>query len=605
MYNIIKYASLAIVTMILLITFYARKHTSESKLYSKDKKVIKFYYTCIQLLDKYWLVALLGIFIVFLFTRFYAIDIVPAGVHLDEIGYWYDAKCLTKYGTDRLGHRYPCLPVAYGDGHSPLYTYMCVLVLKFFPFSVKLMRQVMAVSAIPYFFAAFGIVYQLYESRRWALLGPIFVTVTPFFLMSSRWGLNAYQMLTVCTVAIYFMIRGIKYGKTRDFFFSGIFIGFSLVTYIMSFIMMPVFFILLFLYLLYVGKFKWKDAIATFIPCLFIGMSTFLEQLVNLDIIKPFYFLGSDYFKLESYRISELKPINLIKNIGNIITLIFGDNVYTFNSVREFGTVYWASIPLLIAGLVIGFITLAQSLRNRKINLLAPVVIYAVSVYFGFLFDNGCNAYKGNAIYISFVLFIIAGIRYLSGYSLEECTFVSADSDKINESTPVGKVSSVIVFNKTLVISSLAIIALNFLLFTNFYFRHMNEVYGCHPVFISTVAGDMLNYVENKYNVDGDKPVYMELNYENRDYAEWAIALLNNIEPNIFNEYLQKRSDADDKEKYKIALKNYIFAFPENFDETENAIYILGYEWDHISSYLISIGFNCDETIPGYKILYR
>lgn len=605
MYFIIKYISIAIVTVLLFLTIYSRKNKSEFQLYSKDNKIVKYYYTCIQLLDKYWLVALLGIFIVFLFTRFYAIDIVPAGVHLDEIGYWYDAKCLARYGTDRLGHRYPCLPVAYGDGHSPLYTYMCVLVLKFFPFSIKLMRQVMAVSTIPYFFAAFGIVYQLYESRRWALLGPILVTITPFFLMSSRWGLNAYQMLTVCTVAIYFMIRGIKYGKTRDFFFSGIFIGFSLVTYIMSFIMMPVFFILLFLYLLYVGKFKWRDAIATFIPCLFIGMSTFLEQLVNLDIIKPFYFLGSDYFKLESYRISELRPINLINNIGNIITLIFGDNIYTFNSVREFGTVYWASIPLLIAGLVIGFITLAQSLRNRKINLFAPVVIYAVSVYFGFLFDNGCNAYKGNAIYISFVLFIIAGIRYLSGYSLEECTFVSADSDKTNESTPVGKVSSVIVFNKTLVVSSLAIVALNFLLFTNFYFRHMNKVYGCHPVFISTVAGDMLNYVENKYNVDGDKPVYMELNYENRDYAEWAIALLNNIEPNIFNEYLQKRSDADDKEKYKIALKNYIFALPENFDENENAIYILGYEWDHISSYLISIGFNCDEAIPGYKILYR
>lgn len=605
MYFIIKFLSIAIVTILLFLTIYSRKHSSGFQLYNKDNRIIKFYYTCIQLLDKYWLIALLGIFILFLFTRFYAIDVVPAGVHIDEIGYWYDAKCLTKYGTDRLGHRYPCLPVAYGDGHSPLYTYMCVLVLKFFPFSIKLMRQVMAVSAIPYFFAAFGIVYQLYESRRWALLGPIFVTITPFFLMSSRWGLNAYQMLTVCTVAIYFMIRGIKYGKTRDFFFSGIFIGFSLVTYIMSFIMMPVFFILLFLYLLYVGKFKWKDAIATFIPCLFIGMSTFLEQLVNLDIIKPFYFLGSDYFKLESYRISELKPINLIKNIGNIITLIFGDNVYTFNSVREFGTVYWASIPLLIAGLVIGFITLAQSLRNRKINLFAPVVIYAVSVYFGFLFDNGCNAYKGNAIYISFVLFIIAGIRYLSGYSLEACTFVSADSDKINESTPVGKVSSGIIFNKTLVISSLAIMALNFLLFTNFYFRHMNKVYGFHPVFISTVAGDMLNYVENKYNVDGNKPVYMELNYENRDYAEWAIALLNNIEPNVFNEYLKKRSGADDKEKYKIALKNYIFTFPENFDETENAIYILGYEWDHISSYLISIGFNCDEAIPGYKILYR
>lgn len=605
MYNIIKYASLAIVTVILLISFYARKQTSNSKLYSKNNKVIKFYYTCIQLLDKYWLIALIGIFIIFLFTRFYVIDIVPAGVHLDEIGYWYDAKCLTRYGTDRLGHRYPCLPVAYGDGHSPLYTYMCVLVLKFLPFSVKLMRQVMAVSAIPYFFAAFGIVYQLYGSRRWALLGPIFVTITPFFVMSSRWGLNAYQMLTVCTVAIYFLIRGIKYGKTHDFFFSGIFIGFSLVTYIMSFIMMPVFFVVLFLYLLYVGKFRWRDSIAMFIPCFLIGLSTFLEQLVNLDILKPFYFLGSDYFKLESYRISELQLSNVIKNISNIVTLIFGDNVYTFNSVREFGTVYWASIPLLIVGLVIGFVTLSRSLKYRKINLFVPVVIYAICVYFGFLFDSGCNAYKGNAIYISFVLFMIVGIRYLSGYSIEECTFVDATSNEINELPSDNEISSGFVLKKALVVSSLAIIAINFALFTYFYFRHMNEVYGTHPVFISTVAGDMLNYEEKMYNPNGDKKVYMELNYENRDYAEWVIALLTDIEPDVFNSYLKERSAADEKNKNKIALEHYIFAFPEEFDESEDAVYILGYEWDHISGYLTSIGFNCDETIPGYKILYR
>ena len=133
----------------------------------------------------------------------------------------------------------------------------------------------------------------------------------------------------------------------------------------------------------------------------------------------------------------------------------------------------------------------------------------------------------------------------------------------------------------------------------------MNEVYGTHPVFISTVAGDMLNYEEKMYNPNGDKKVYMELNYENRDYAEWVIALLTDIEPDVFNSYLKERSAADEKNKNKIALHHYIFAFPEEFDESEDAIYILGYEWDHISGYLTSIGFNCDETIPGYKILYR
>lgn len=604
MYNIIKYASLAIVTIILLITFYARKHTSESKLYSKDKKVIKFYYTCIQLLDKYWLIALIGIFIIFLFTRFYVIDIVPAGVHLDEIGYWYDAKCLARYGTDRLGYRYPWFPTSYGDGYSPLYTYMCVIALKFFPFSIKLMRQVMALSSIPCFFSAFGIVYQLYENRRWALLGPILVTVTPFFLMTSRWGLNAYQMLTICTVALYFMIKAIKYGKTRDFVFSGIFIGISLVSYTLAFIMMPVFFILLFLYLLFVKEFKIKNAIATFIPCFLIGLPTFLEQLVNLDVLKPFYFLGSDYFKLESYRIDEIKFSNIFRSISNIILLIFGDNEYTYNSLKEFGTLYWASIPLLIVGAIVGFITLYSSFKKRKMNLFVPIIIYSSSVFLGFLLEGSPNAYKGNAIYISFVLFMIVGIRYLSGYSIEECTFVDA-TNEAKELSSDDEISSGVVLKKALVVSSLAIIALNFLLFTNFYFRHMNEVYGTHPVFVSTVAGDMLNYEEKIYNPNGDKKVYMELNYENRDYAEWVIALLTDIEPDVFNSYLNERSAANEENKYKIALEHYIFAFPEEFDESEDAVYILGYEWNHISGYLTSIGFNCDETIPGYKILFR
>ena len=74
MYIMLKYASLVFVAILFLLELYVRK-------YGKDRvyngKLIKLYDTCIALIDKYWLVILIVLFAVFMFTRFYALDIVP------------------------------------------------------------------------------------------------------------------------------------------------------------------------------------------------------------------------------------------------------------------------------------------------------------------------------------------------------------------------------------------------------------------------------------------------------------------------------------------------------------------------------------------------
>ncbi len=576
MYLIFKYITFALTALMCL---YALTGKNETHRTGSDVSVID---KGAGLLDRLWLPALLVIFAVFCFTRFYGLDKVPAGVHLDEIGYWYDAHNLAVYGTDRMGSRYPVLPASYGDGHNPMYCYMCMVMLKFFPFSVKLMRAVMGISAIPMFFASFGIIYQIYESRRWALLGPVFVTVMPYIFAANRWGLNANQMLYVCSVMLYFLIKAIKYDRLRDYILSGVFFGLSLLTYHLSYIMMPLFFVLIFVYLIIVGKFKWKNAFGAFIPFALIGMPTFIEQLINLGLVEPFYFLGSDYPRLTSYRVGEIAPINLIKNIGNIRALIFGDPVYNYNSVREFGTVYWAMIPLLFAGFITALIALAKSLKKKEPDLLSPFILYALSVYLGFISVIGCNVYKGNAIYISFIVFIVAGLKFMADRKKEVC-----------------------------ILASLALIALSFLLYSEFYFRSITPAYGLQALFKSTEPGDMLKYEEAVYNPTGDKTVYMELNYEDRDYCEWLLALYLEIPYEEFNKYdfaakemFEKGASAE--EVYRsVPLYNLRLAFPEEFDENEDAVYILGNNWDHISGYLTSIGFECDTTFPGYKILHR
>ena len=44
---------------------------------------------------------------------------------------------------------------------------------------------------------------------------------------------------------------------------------------------------------------------------------------------------------------------------------------------------------------------------------------------------------------------------------------------------------------------------------------------------------------------------------------------------------------------------------PEEIDVSENAVYIIGDQWPHITSYLISQGFIADQTLPGSSILFK
>lgn len=582
MYLIFKYVSFTVVSLICLYVFAVQISCKSETAKGCKSKICS---DIVKLIDKYWMPILLLLFGIFCFTRFYVLDIVPAGIHLDEIGYWYDAHNLAEYGTDRMGSRYPVLPASYGDGHNPLYCYMCMIMLKFFPFSVGLMRSVMGISAIPCFFASFGIIYQMYESRRWALLGPVLVTVTPYFFAANRWGLNANQMLYVCTVMLYFFICALKYNKVKDYILTGVFLGISLLTYHLSYIMMPLFFVMAFGYLIAVKQFSWKNMLAAFIPFAIIGMPTFVEQLVNLGLVEPFYFMGSDYQRLLSYRVGEIAPVNLIKNIGNISSLVFGDKQYNYNSVREFGTVYWATIPLIIVGAIVGIRALIRSIKEKKIDPLAIFILYGLSIYIGFISVIGCNVYKGNAIYICFIVLTVEGMRYLTKYRQKG--------------------------SHLLIAAVLSLIALSFLLYSEFYFRRLNNTYGLQALFKSTEPGDMLKYEEATYNPDGRKNVYLELNYEDRDYAEWMLALYLELDPESFNKYDFARREMETKGasldviNKTLWLSNIQFAFPENYNENEDAIYILGYNWDHIAAYLIDTGYKCDTTFPGYKILYR
>ncbi|MCR5107686.1 MAG: hypothetical protein K6B28_05935, partial [Lachnospiraceae bacterium] len=377
----------------------------------------------------------------------------------------------------------------------------------------------------------------------------------------------------ILTVAMYFLIRAINRDTVSSYVLAGVFMGLTLYTYVLSYIILPLFLLLTFICLLLTGKADIKKALFCAIPFVILAVPLLLEQLVNIGLIPEFSLFFSDFKRLNSYRSNEFSLANIPGNIGLIYHCLIRDGIYSYNCFNEFGPVYLCLIPLLIAGVISGGKKAVNALKSHEYDHFIPVFILGFIIYFvRMMIATPDNIYKMNSIYLVFLIFIAEGTLWL---------FKCFNFGK---------------WGKVICITTVLITGAAFLLFSEFYFRRQTAVYGLHPVFISTLPGDIVKYAKEVYDPEDNKSIYMELEYRNRDYSDIAIALINQIDPKVYMEHLNNETNE---------LEDIHFYFPEEFNENEDAIYILGSNWGHIASYLRSIGFSCDENWPGYTILYR
>ncbi len=578
-YTPFNYITLIIVSAICISAVFFTMRTSRDKKYSPGTNSTAFgslVTKAVSLADSYYILLLMLLFAVFLFSRLFMLNALPAGLHLDEIGVTYDAYSLLNFGTDRLGRAYPVYPTNYGDGNSAMYTWLEMAVLRFLPLSVISIRLPAVLCSIPCFFSSFGILLEIYKNRVAALLGPLFVTVTPYYFMSERFGLDCNLMLSIVTVALYFLTKAVNSEKNAYYILSGLFFGITLYTYILSYLMLPLFILLLFIYLMLIKKFSIKNFFALCLPFGILGLPLFLEQLVNMDILPEFSLFCSDFMKLDFYRSSELSFSGFFSNLPNILYLLFGGDPLAFNSFKEFGPILWCSVPLILLGGADGIRKAAASFGSKTPDLSFIFVLYVFSVYFVSLLLPSFNTYNSNGIYAGFAVLFAGGIMF------------------------VAKAPSPLLLRQISVSVILFLTGMAFLLYGEFYFRRQISVYGQLPVFISTEPGDMLKYVEETYVREGNTKIYTEINYHERDYSDLCIAHFTETDPSVWREYEKNRESSD-----PAFMGNIAFSFPAEFDENEDAVYVLGTDWNHIVSYLTSIGYKTDTSFEGYTIVYK
>lgn len=534
------------------------------------QKINSFLNRIKDLIEKYNYVFLFLIFIVFMLSRILFLDKRPCGVHVDEIAGALDAKYISEYGMDRHLDRMPVYFKNYGGGMSAMYVYLLALLFKIMPYSVFTIRLPAVICGILCFIYSYKLVNMIFCNNTIALLGPFFVTILPYYMSSERWGLDCNLFLSILTISIYYFIKANISRKYFSYLSAGIWLGITLYTYAISYVVLLLFLGIYFIYELIKKRLEIKKWAVMGIPLFLLALPLMLFQLVNMGIISEFSFLFSDYHKLVFYRASEMSINNFINNIPFLSVILLGGDGLRYNSFDNiaYGTVYIIMVPIIIFGIIYYILKICkkstiQDEQNSSENIgMMCIFILLVSSVMVVLLLSAPSINKTNQIYLPLMIFVIYGIVNIQKRW------------------------------KYSIICFVIICSVFFLLYSKFYFIDQKTEYGYLELFHPTISLDIIRYSEKMYDENHDKTIYFEEQYEDLGKEEMILHAIGSIPPTDFDE------ERIDYGKYKLH-------FPENFDENENAIYILGKNWSHITGYLQSIGYNVDNCFENYSIVYR
>ena len=370
-----------------------------------------------KLIENHFRTIVVFLFLLTVFTSLFKLGEVPYGLNVDEAGMAYDAISIVKYGTNRYLNAYPVYFKNYGGGQSAMYTYLTAILIKIFGYGTTIIR----LPAVFLRLITFVSLYFIFKSEfeidcRKKILLPLFLfSISPYFIMQSRWGLDCNLLVGFLSVAVCILIFAIRSETFKLFFLSGVLFGLTLYTYALSYIIIPVFLLLICYYLVNIKKINLYQILSFLLPLFLLAIPLILFIFVNKGVIPEIHGLIT-IPKLDFYRGDEISFKNIISNFYIIATIFSFDNpsIYGrqlfFNAIPYFGTMYYFSIPFFGIGIMLSFKKAVQSIINKKFDVNTVFIIWLFSVIFCEFIIFAPNINKANAIFVPLLYFITIGI---------------------------------------------------------------------------------------------------------------------------------------------------------------------------------------------------
>ena len=227
-----------------------------------------------------------------------------------------------------------------------------------------------------------------------------------------------------------------------------------------------------------------------------------------------------------------------------------------YNATKEFGTIYYFTIPFTLIGIITSFKKSIKAIKNKEFNTNIIFIILFISVIIVQLIIIYPNINKSNALFISIIYFSMEGII-----------------ETINQ-------------KKYIIIPITLILFINFTLFSNYYFNKYNKD-NMDQYLFATCYLDALKFSKS-LNKDY---IYLERRLTAEQYI--YILLENQISPYEYN-----------TEEIKTEKTTYITSVPGNVEINNDSVFILRRYAKVIQEKVEKLNFNkkqfCD-IIVYYK----
>lgn len=300
---------------------------------------------------------LVTVIVIGILLRVYSFPSPPPGLNQDEASAGYEAYSLLLTGKDRWSNPWPVYFTAQGSGQNVLYSYLLIPLINIFGLTILTVRSINLIFGILTLPLLYITVRKIFD-KRVALIATLLMSILPWHIMLSRWGLESnllpfFLLLGTYTVAK-FLIDNHQNNLGIIAFVPW---AFGLYSYATSYFVIPPLLLLVIIRyrkLFWRNFWQWSGAIIFF---LILAFPLFLFVIKNFILHSNFIFDEVFPFSiplLPSSRLSEASqsvPENLYHNLSSILNG-FSDR-YIFNTYLPFLPLSSVLIPWFVVGLFI------------------------------------------------------------------------------------------------------------------------------------------------------------------------------------------------------------------------------------------------------------
>lgn len=356
----------------------------------------------------------------------YIANLFIGGFSLDETMLFLNARNISDYGVDISGQHLPM----YFDtwifgGQSPFPTYMSALFIKIFGYSVAAARlPALIMSCVG--FASFCIfATDFFKEDKLKYISTVLCAISPFGLYSAIAVLDCYYMPHIMSLGMCILQKGIRNSKKWQMALSMVFFGLTFYCYISSILVVPLFLVILYLYLLKNKKITISDTVISVLSIAVISLPFIIFGLVFTKIIQPVEILGFSFDAMSGYsRASDLTLAagSLFDILKTMLSSLGSGLLYVgFNDICDL-SVFMGAFSysnclgglFAIAGMIIAFSSIKhhESIQRGLLIAFAIIIFFYISMICN---NNVLVTYRYCPLYYILLIFEAYGLNKLFG----------------------------------------------------------------------------------------------------------------------------------------------------------------------------------------------